>query len=75
MELFNKPAELIATDEVYENEALFIRGGNSDYVIDSDLDLIEYHFPNYSLATINGASHWVQADKPLEFIDVVLRFL
>lgn len=75
LELFNKPAELIATDEVYENEALFIRGGNSDYVIDSDLELIEEHFPNYQLVTINGASHWVQADKPLEFIDIVLRFL
>ncbi len=75
LELFNKPAELIAIDEVYNNDTLFIRGGNSDYVIDADLDLIEKHFPNYKLVTINGASHWVQADKPLVFIEEVLKFI
>ncbi len=75
LELFNKPAEIIATDEVYNNTALFIRGGNSDYVIDSDFELIARHFPNFNVITINGASHWVHADKPIEFIKEVLRFI
>ncbi|MFC0183998.1 alpha/beta fold hydrolase [Pseudarcicella hirudinis] len=32
-------------------------------------------FPNYELETIEGAGHWVQADKPLEFVEVVSKFI
>jgi len=73
IELFDKESEPIATDEVFEKEALFIRGGNSDYVLDSDIAKIKKHFPNSEIKTIEGASHWVQADKPLDFIKLVIK--
>ena len=72
IELFNKESEPLVNDEIFEKEALFIRGGNSDYVMDSDLPKIKEHFPNSEIRTIEGASHWVQADKPLEFIKLVI---
>ena len=71
IELFNKDSEPLANKEIFEKEALFIRGGNSDYVMDSDIAKIKEHFPNSEIKTIEGASHWVQADKPLEFIKLV----
>lgn len=51
---------------IYENPALFIRGGKSDYISDDDMDKISTHFPGAQLETISGASHWVHAEKPDE---------
>jgi pimeloyl-ACP methyl ester carboxylesterase len=36
--------------------------------------LVKTLFPAAQIATIN-ASHWVQAEKPEEFVQVVLKFL
>lgn len=71
MQLFEQEPEAIATNEVFNGESLFIRGGNSDYLLDSDFEEIENHFPKAKLQTIEDASHWIHADKPLEFIEVV----
>jgi esterase len=54
---------------------LFIRGENSDYILDSDSDLIQEIFPNSILETIEGAGHWLHAEKPKEFFDSVIRFI
>lgn len=53
---------------------LFIRGKNSNYIKDSDFDLIKNQFPNGEIAEID-AGHWVHAEKPKELLSVVLRFL
>ena len=36
---------------------------------------IEKYFPNYQLETIQGAGHWIHAEKPDEFIHEVVQFL
>ncbi len=54
---------------------LFIRGEQSEYIRDEDWAGIEQLFPHAELATISGAGHWVQAEKPTEFVAVLLRFL
>lgn len=54
---------------------LVIRGGNSSYIKDSDLDDFKQHFPNYTLTTVTGSGHWVHAEKPKEFFDAVLEFI
>ncbi len=59
----------------YYNPTLFVRGSKSKYILNSDLDLIAKLFPNYILETIEGAGHWLHADKPAEFYDVVNEFL
>jgi pimeloyl-ACP methyl ester carboxylesterase len=54
---------------------LFVKGGKSDYInADNYPDIIEL-FPNNQLAEIPGAGHWVQAEKPVEFIEVTEKFL
>ena len=58
----------------FEKPTLFIRGVKSKYVQDSDWDRILQIFPKAKLETMN-TGHWVQAEKPQEFADVVTRWL
>jgi len=60
---------------IYHKETLFIRGGNSDYILDKDLILINSTFPKGKLETIDGAGHWLHAEKPKEFYELVMNFL
>jgi pimeloyl-ACP methyl ester carboxylesterase len=59
----------------YGGPALFIRGGLSDYVPDSDLPGLKLKFPGAEVHTVVNASHWVHADAPGEFFTVVKGFL
>jgi esterase len=54
---------------------LFIRGGNSGYILDSDMMLIEHAFAKAELKTIEGAGHWLHAEKPQEFYSFVENFV
>ena len=55
--------------------ALFVRGANSRYIREEDEAGIRLRFPHAQIATINGAGHWVQAEKPQEFAALVMDFL
>jgi pimeloyl-ACP methyl ester carboxylesterase len=59
---------------VFEKPTLFINGARSNYFKAGDEVLVKTLFPAAQIATIN-ASHWVQAEKPEEFVQVVLKFL
>jgi pimeloyl-ACP methyl ester carboxylesterase len=54
---------------------LFIRGANSDYVSETEIAVIEQHFSNYRLETIEDAGHWLHAEQPESFNRLVLEFL
>ena len=54
---------------------LFIRGGESGYILNSDFDRIEALFPNSEIETIEGAGHWVHAEKPQELVELIQGFL
>lgn len=58
----------------FEKPTLFIRGARSKYVPDSDWNRISRIFPMAKLETME-TGHWVQAEKPQEFVDVVTRWL
>ena len=60
---------------VYRGPALFIRAGLSDYILDGDLAELKMKFPGSEVKTIANASHWVHADAPGEFFNLVKRFL
>lgn len=67
--------EGIPTEGTFEGPTLFLRGGKSDYVKDSDWPLILERFPNAELQTIPQAGHWVHADSPQEFSSIFLPFI
>ncbi|MCX6305199.1 MAG: alpha/beta fold hydrolase [Bacteroidetes bacterium] len=59
----------------YPGPTLFIRGGLSDYVAETDIGDLKIKFPGAEVKTIANASHWVHADAPGEFYDIVKDFL
>jgi len=62
-------------DARFEGEVLFLHGGNSDYVQPAHHDHILSLFPNASFEMIEGAGHWLHAEKPREFEAAVRGFL
>jgi pimeloyl-ACP methyl ester carboxylesterase len=64
-----------AYDHSYSGDMLFIRGGLSNYITEKDLPEMKRLFPNHRLETIDGAGHWVHAEKPNEFIKLVNDYL
>ena len=63
------------SDQPIQVPALFIRGGNSCYINDSDENEIIKIYPLARIQTIAGAGHWVHAEQPQEFLQVCLEFL
>lgn len=59
----------------FERPALFIRGGQSDYILEEDVPAIMQNFPNAVVKTIPAGTHWVHADEPEEFYRMVVEFL
>jgi esterase len=55
--------------------ALFIRGGESDYVRPGHAALIRARFPQARFQTIAQAGHWVQADRPAELLQAMRAWL
>ncbi len=58
----------------YLGPALFIYGGNSDYVKPEYSPAIHQYFPYARERAIAGAGHWVYAEQPDTFIDVLTGF-
>ena len=52
----------------------FIRGGNSNYITTEDELIINKHFSDFSIATIDGAGHWLHAEQPERFYNEVMGF-
>ncbi|MEC4003169.1 alpha/beta fold hydrolase [Flavobacterium sp. SUN052] len=79
LKVFNEKIEVIGTalpdNALFENPTLFIRGGNSKYILDADLPEIKIHFPNFELATIPNVGHWLHAENPKLFFEETARFL
>lgn len=59
----------------FSGETLFIGGEKSNYILPQDEFLIKQQFPNYKLEHVANAGHWVQAENPKGFNDIVKDFL
>jgi esterase len=57
-----------------ENETHFIVGSKSTYALPSDEDRIRAFFPSVTMHSIN-AGHWVHADQPQAFFQLVSQIL
>jgi esterase len=62
-------------DIPFRKSTLFIRGSESNYIKDTDFDLISKLFPNSAIQTIEGAGHWVHAEKPIELLSALKNFM
>ncbi|PYE85421.1 alpha/beta fold hydrolase [Pseudoroseicyclus aestuarii] len=59
----------------FEGPTLILRGGESAYVLPEHEDRIMALFPQARIETIEGASHWLHAERPREVTQAVARFL
>lgn len=72
---FRNITKPIESENAYYEASLFVKGGNSDYILESDKPLIETIFPYSEIVNIPGASHWVHADKTTAFMDSINEFM
>ena len=59
----------------FDKPGLFIAGGRSDYVRPEHRPVIERLFPRAAVHVVAGAGHWVHAEAPGPFLEVVEWFL
>lgn len=65
----------IEEDTPFEKPVLFINGASSGYLKERDEELIYRLFPRAKIQAIQEAGHWVHAEKPEEFTEVVKAFI
>jgi esterase len=58
----------------FVNPALFVKSNRSGYVMDADIPGIKRLFPNAQIAGVD-AGHWIHAEEPARFSEIVLKFL
>ncbi|CAN1497900.1 MhpC Predicted hydrolases or acyltransferases (alpha/beta hydrolase superfamily) [Flavobacteriaceae bacterium] len=71
----NEIGKALQTELIFEKPTLFIRGGNSDYIQDNDIEGIKKYFSNSSIETIPNVGHWLHAENPEMFYELASVFL
>ena len=74
-ENYSRLGEVLSSQNGFAKSALFIRGGQSDYINAADELEIRRFFPAAQIQTIATANHWVHADAAEEFVRMVLEYL
>jgi pimeloyl-ACP methyl ester carboxylesterase len=69
------PEEALAGTPPYEGRTLWIAGQRSAYVRDEYAPTMDRWFPRNRRVTIKDAGHWVHAEQPRVFVEVLRRFL
>lgn len=59
----------------YSGSVLFVKGENSAYIQDRHRAVIETLFPQNRIELIEGAGHWLHAEKPEQFNNLLSSFL
>jgi esterase len=63
------------TNQQFSGETLFIKGGNSNYILPEHQSAIALLFPKAKAKVIQGAGHWLHAEKTVAFNKIVKNFL
>ena len=72
---YKKLAANIDIKGEFEKDTLFIRGGKSKYILESDEPGILNIFPKAQFVTIPSTGHWVHAEAPDLFYETVIKFV
>ncbi|MBR9998763.1 MAG: alpha/beta fold hydrolase [Cyclobacteriaceae bacterium] len=71
----DKIGEEIKGKEPYNRPALFIAGALSNYVKTEDEGQIKNLFPKATITYFKKAGHWIHADAPEDFIELVASYI
>ncbi|MBS1487720.1 MAG: alpha/beta fold hydrolase [Bacteroidetes bacterium] len=59
---------------IFDKPTLFVFGKKSNYFVEGDEPLIKKYFPSAKISFLD-TGHWVQAERPQDFSQMVLHFL
>jgi len=65
----------IDSDTPFEKPALFIKGGESEYITSAHRPVINRLFPHATAKIMQGTGHWLHAEKPSVFSKLVADFI
>ena len=54
---------------------MFVKGEKSEYLTEKDFNFIKKEIPNAKFEIIKDATHWLHAEKPELFLEIVQNFL
>lgn len=74
-EKIDNVGEALSESSHIDVPTLFVKGEKSRYIKEQDEELISKIFSDYRIETVAGAGHWVQAEKPKEFLETIMKFL
>lgn len=60
---------------IFNYQVLFIKGANSNYILPEDYKTIRRIYPEAQIVEIPNAGHWLHAEQPVLFMEVVEQFL
>ncbi len=60
---------------ICEIPVCFVKGEKSDYIKKEDELLILNQYPNSEIITIANAGHWVHAEKPVDLMNEMIKFM
>lgn len=62
-------------ENTWNGFSFFIKGQKSNYILDSDLPIINSFFPNFKLFNIPDSGHWVHFDQKTIFLKTINNIL
>ena len=62
-------------DTRYAGKTLFVRGERSEYILPEHQGIILELFPNAEITTVAEAGHWIHAERPKQFMQILGHFL
>lgn len=75
MSAYNEVIDEIKPGNTFNGDVLFIKGALSLYIKPEDELLIKQLFPKAKIQTIEGAGHWLHADKPDATFEALRNFV
>lgn len=70
-----KANEVPVNKVAFNGPTLFIKGGESDYILPEHREAISNLLPNSKAKIIQGAGHWLHAEKTIAFNKIVSDFI
>jgi pimeloyl-ACP methyl ester carboxylesterase len=67
--------DALPVNAIFNKPTLFLKGANSNYILEDDFIQIKSHFPKAEIVTVANAGHWLHAENPADFYDKTMRFL
>ncbi len=72
---YDKIIKEISSEVSYQSDVLFVKGGQSNYILNNDFEEIKELFPKATLTTIDNAGHWIHADEGKKLFDIITNYL